>query len=640
MFDYIRNNKRVVQVFLALITLPFAFWGVESYVRNAGAGIDVASVGGSKITQPELLQALRDQQARMRQQLGREMPAEMLDSPEIRRSVLESLINQRVMAMHAAKSRVFVGDAQLGATIQSIPAFQEDGKFSRALYDAYVGSQNMNQAQFEHRLRQDLSLQQTLSAVREGRVAAREAGSRWIAALQEEREISEISLKPEQFAAQVKPSAEALKAYYEANRKAFETPEQLRAEFLMLSQDQLAAQITVSDEEINNWYQAQNDRYKQGEERRASHILLLAGKDASAAEVKAAQAKAEDILQQLKKSPADFAKLAKQHSQDPGSADKGGDLNWFGRSMMVKPFEDAVFALKENELSGVVRSDFGYHIIKLTGIKAERARPLQEVRAEIAEELKRQGAAKKYAELAEAFGNTVYEQADSLKPAADKFKLPVQQGPWIAKGASVSNPAPTPFGNQKLNAALFSDDAVKNKRNTDAIEVAPKILVAARVLEHKAAALQPLETVKAEIEKRLVREEGLKLAQKEGEATLARLIKGEPVNLAWGAARSVSRVSAPGLAAPAVRALFATSAAKLPAYVGMASLDGRYVLYRIGQVKPFVAGAEDNARTKSLREQYANILADEDFSAWLAALRLRYQVEINKTALESKERVQ
>ena len=636
MFDYVRNNKRIVQVFLALIALPFAFWGVESYVRNAGTGGDVASVGGSKISQQELLQALRDQQARMRQQLGREIPAEMLDSPEIRRSVLDSLVNQRLMALHAAKSRVFVSDAQLGATIQSIPAFQESGKFSRQLYDAYVGSQNMSQAQFEQRLRQDLSLQQTLSAVREGRLAAREGGNRWIAALQEEREVSEFTFKPEQFAAQVKPSAEALQAYYEANRKAFETPEQVRAEYLTLSQDQLAAQIAVSDAEISNWYQSQVDRYKQGEERRASHILLLAGKDASATEVKAAQAKAEDLLQQLKKSPAEFAKLAKQHSQDPGSAEKGGDLNWFGRGMMVKPFEEAAFALKENDLSGVVRSDFGFHIIKLTGIKAERARPLQEVRAEIAEELKRQGAAKKYAELAEAFGNTVYEQADSLKPAADKFKLPVQQGPWITKGGNAAQP----FGNQKLNAALFSVDAIKNQRNTDAVEVAPKMLVAARVLEHKPAALQPLEAVKADIEQRLVREEALKLAQKEGEAALAKLLKGESVSLAWGAPRGISRVSAPGLPATAVRAVFAASVAKLPAYAGGASPAGGFVLYRIGQVKPFVAGAEDNARTKSLREQYANILADEDFSAWLAALRLRYPVEINKAVLESKERVQ
>lgn len=636
MFDYVRNNKRIVQVFLALITLPFAFWGVESYVRNVGTGNDVATVGGSKISQQELLQALRDQQERMRQQLGREIPAEMLDSPEIRRSVLDTLVNQRLMALHAAKARVFVSDAQLGATIQSIPAFQEGGKFSRQLYDAYVGAQNMSQAQFEQRLRQDLSLQQTLSAVREGRIVAPQAGNRWIAALQEEREVSEYAFKPELFAAQVKPSAEAVKAYYDANRKFFETPEQVRAEYLTLSQDQLAAEINVSDADINSWYQAQVDRYKQGEERRASHILLMAGKDASSADVKAAQAKAEDILQQLKKSPADFAKLAKQYSQDPGSAEKGGDLNWIGRGMMVKPFEDAVFSLKENELSGVVRSDFGFHIIKVTGIKAERARALAEVRGEIIEELKRQGGAKKYAELAEAFGNTVYEQADSLKPAAEKFKLSLQQGPWIIKGAV----APSPFGNQKLLSALFSDDAVKNKRNTDAVEVSPKVLVAARVLEHKPASLQPLDAVKADIEKRIGLDEGLKLAQKEGEAALAKLVKGEAVNLAWGAPRNISRISAAGLAGPAVRAVFATSVAKLPAYVGAAAPGGAYTLYRISQIKPFVAAAEDNARTKGLREQYANIVADEDFSAWLAALRLRYPVEINKAMLESKERLQ
>ncbi|MCX7178901.1 MAG: peptidylprolyl isomerase, partial [Proteobacteria bacterium] len=278
----------------------------------------------------------------------------------------------------------------------------------------------------------------------------------------------------------------------------------------------------------------------------------------------------------MKKSPNDFAKLAKQHSQDPGSAEKGGDLDWFGRGMMVKPFEEAVFSLKENEISSVVRSDFGFHIIKLSGIKAERAKPLQEVRGEIAEELKRQGAAKKYAELAEAFSNTVYEQSDSLKPAAEKFKLTLQQSPWISKGATL----PGPLGNAKLNAALFSDDAIKNKRNTEAVEVTAKNLVAARIVEHKPASLQPLEAVKGEIEKRLVREEALKLAQKSGEAYLAKLKQGEQPDLAWGAVHSISRVSAPGIAPEAVRSIFSSDVAKLPAYAGVQLSNGGYALYR------------------------------------------------------------
>ncbi|MCX7178902.1 MAG: SurA N-terminal domain-containing protein [Proteobacteria bacterium] len=257
MFDYVRNSRRIVQVFLALITLPFAFWGVESYVRNAGTGNDVASVGSARVSQQELQQSLREQQDRMRQQLGKEVPPNLLDNPEIRRAVLDNLVNQRVLSMHTAKERLFVADAQLGAAIQSIPAFQEDGKFSRQRYDAYVASQNMSQGEFEQRLRQDISLQRVLSAVREGALVARVASDRWVGSLQEEREVSELVLKPEQFAAQVKPSAEALQTFYEANRKSFETPEQLRAEYLILSQDLLQAQIAVTDEEINTLYQSQ-----------------------------------------------------------------------------------------------------------------------------------------------------------------------------------------------------------------------------------------------------------------------------------------------------------------------------------------------------------------------------------------------
>ena len=634
MFDFVRKHPKVMQLILALITLPFIFSGVASYVNDSASGSDVASVGGSKITQLEFQQALRDQQERMRQQLGRDIPAGMLDSPEARRSVLDTLVNQRVLALHAAKFGLVVDDALLGATIQAEPAFQENGKFSRQRYDAYVASQNMNQAEFERRLRKDLSLRQSLSAVSEGSIVVPSASDRWIAALQEEREVNEIVLKPEQFAAQAKLPAEAVKAYYEANRKLFESPEEVRAEYLVLSQDALAAQVSVSDEEVKKLYQSQADRYKQGEERRASHILLLAGKDTPAAQVKAAQAKAEEILAQLKKTPADFAKLAKQYSQDPGSAEKGGDLGWFGRGMMVKPFEESAYSLKENEVSGVVRSDFGFHIIKLTGTKAEKIKPLQEVRAEIVDELKRQGGARKYAELAESFSNTVYEQSDSLKPAADKYKLTLQQGPWIVQGGTAEGP----FANPKLNAALFSDDAIKNKRNTEAIEISPKTLIAARVVERKPAALQALDAVKGDIEKRLVREEALKLAKQAGEKYLARLGKGEQVDLTWGAARSISRVSAEGFAPVATRAVFASDVARLPAYAGAELVGGGYALYRITQVKPHVAGSADNPRTKALREQYARIVAEDDFIAWLATLRSGYQIEINKAALESKER--
>lgn len=633
MFEYVRNNQKLVQLFLALITLPFAFWGVESYVRTTGVGEDVASVGGSKITQQELQTALRDQGERMRASLGRNFNQAMMEKPEVRLAVLDSLVNQRLLNVYAAKSGLAINDAQLGALIQSIPDFQENGKFSRQRYDAYVASQNMSQPEFEARLRQDLNLQQLLGAVRDGAVASHATGDRWLASLQEEREVSEATLKPEQFIPQVKLAADAVKNYYEANRKAFETPEQLRAEYLLLSQDSLAAQVAVTEDDIKKWYQTHADSYKQNEQRRASHILLHAAKDASAAEVKAAEVLAADILAKLKKNPADFAKLAKQYSQDPGSAEKGGDLDWFGRGMMVKPFEDAAFSLKENEISAVVRSDFGFHIIKLTGIKGEKMKPLDEVRAEITADLKRQAVTKKYAELAEPFSNTVYEQADSLKPAAEKFKLTIEQSPWIAKGGQAAGP----LNNPKLLSALFSDDAVKNKRNTEAVEVAPNTLVSARILEFKPAALPPLESVRADIEKRLLHDEAAKMARSAGESGLAKLGKGEKEDLSWSPVRSISRLGAPGLSPDALRAVFRADVGRLPAYVGVASPDGGYAFYRISQVKPFVAGKAEDGRAKTLRQQYERVIADEEFSAWIAALRLRYPVEINKESLEVKE---
>lgn len=637
MFDYIQNNRTAVQIFLVLITLPFAFFGIESFVGGSGSANTVASVGSTKISLQELQQALREQQDRMRQQFGREIPAAMLDSTEVRRAVLDNLVIQRVLALYTEKSHLVVDDAQLSDAIQSIPAFQDDGKFSRQRYDTYVTGQGMSQQEFERRLRREISLQQALGAVREGGVPVNASADRWVAALQEVRGINEAMLKPEQFVGQVKLAADAAKKFYDANPKAFETPEQSRAEYLVLSQEALAAQLTVSDKEVSDWYQAHADQYKQAEERQASHILINVAKGADEATVKAAQAKAEGILAEVKRMPADFARLAKEYSQDPGSAQKGGDLGWFQRGAMVKAFEDAAFVLKPNEISGLVRSDFGFHIIKLTGIKSEKARSLAEVRGEIVNELKKQAATKKYGELAESFSNTVYEQSDSLKPAAEKFNLTIQQSPWFGRNGTAGNGTAGPFSNAKLLGALFSDDAIKNKRNTEAVETAPNTLVAARVLQYKAAAQVPFDQVKAEIEKRLVHDEAAKAAQKEGEARLAKLTKGEAVEMAWGVTRDVSRAEAGGLPGDAVRAIFKTDVSKLPAYAGASLLDGSYALYRISQVKPFAGGADD-PRTKKLRQEYARIVAEEDFSSWLTSLRQSFPVEINTPALDSKEK--
>jgi peptidyl-prolyl cis-trans isomerase D len=633
MLDVIRNNKKIAQIILALIILPFAFWGVESYIRDGGSGVEVAKVGGSPISQGEFQQALREQQERMRPMLGNANPA-MLDSPELRRMVLDTLVNQRLLTLNMRDAKLTVGDGQLAEFIGSVPQLQVDGKFSKERYDAVVASQGMSKEMFEARLRQDLAMQQAMAAVVDGAMPGRAGADRWVAAQLEEREIAEVLLRPEQYNAQVKLAADAVKTYYDANKKQFETPEQVKVEFVALNQDKLAEQVTVSDEDAKKAYEAQADRYKQAETRRASHILITAAKAAPEAEAKAAQAKAEALLAQLKKSPGDFEKLAKANSQDPGSAGKGGDLDWFGRGMMVKPFEDAAFALKENQVSELVRSDFGFHIIKLTGIRPERARAFDEVKGELVAELKKQAAAKKYAETAESFTNTVYEQPDSLKPAIEKYKLAPRQSDWIAKGGA----AVPPFTNAKLMAAIFSDDAIKNRRNTEAIEVAPNTLVSARVVEHKPAEQPSLEAVQPAIEKILVRQEAAKLAAKDGADKLARLQKGESVALSWAAARGVTRANAPQVAPDAVAAVFKADVAKLPAYAGTQVPGGSYALYRIGAVKKFAAGADEPPAARALRQRYAQTVAEQELMAWMEALKARYAVTINKAVLEAKEK--
>jgi peptidyl-prolyl cis-trans isomerase D len=637
MFDAVRNNKKIVQIFLAMITLPFAFWGVDSYVRNAGAGGDLASVGDSKITPQQFQQSWRDQQDRMRQSLGANFKPEVMNTPEARLAVLNSLVDQRLLLIEASKGRLGAGDDLLRDVISKIPSLQENGQFSMARYEAALRGQGTTQQQFEAQLRQDLILQQLVGAVGDSGIVSNTTTEAMLRIQSEERQVAELRIAPEQFASKVKIDPASVQKYYDDNKKQFELPEQAKAEYVVLSLDALLAQISVSDTELEAWYESHQDRYQQAEERRASHILVMANSDASGADKSKAKSKAEEVLKEVQKAPAKFAELAKQYSQDPGSAEKGGDLGFFARGMMVKAFEDTVFKQKEGEISAIVQSEFGYHIIKLTGIKTGKQRSLEEVRPEIEGELKRQAASRKFAETAEAFTNMVYEQSDSLQPVVEKFKLKIQQSNWLPR-----NPNPKilaalgQLGNEKIMTSLFSDDSLKNKRNTEAVEIAPNTLLAARVLEYKAAAIKPFDSVKADIEAHLKVQEATALARKTGEDKLVELKKGIEGKDAWAMVKSVSRMEGKQVPPAAMQAIFKADVQKLPAYVGVETGGGNYMLYKI--VKASQPEKADEKQRKVLQQEYSTIVAQEDFAAYLAALRTRYKVEINKTALESKDR--
>ncbi|CAN0241824.1 unnamed protein product [Phaeothamnion confervicola] len=405
----------------------------------------------------------------------------------------------------------------------------------------------------------------------------------------------------------------------------------VKAEYLVLSADQLGATDPVTEDELKAAYAARSSQYKQDEQRRISHILIPAAADAKPAEKEAAKKKAEGLLAELRKAPGRFAELARQNSKDPGSAEKGGDLGVVAPGMMVKPFEEAAFKLKDGETSEVVETEFGYHIIRVTGIQAAKVKGLDEIRAELSKELARQKGTRRFAEAAEAFSNLVYEQSDSLKPAAERFKLQVQRTDWIPKAAT---PAAGPLANPKLLGALFSPDSLQSKRNTDAIEVAPSVLVSARVLEHRPAAQLKYEEVKADIEKRLRRQEAAKLAQKDGAAKLAELQAGKDPGIKWSAAHPVSRTRTEGLPPDALRQILSADAKKLPAYAGFGG-DGGYVLYRVGKVIDAPAKEEKDAKAALARIE--SQAGGEQFAAYVASLRAKAKVEVNKANLDKKQ---
>jgi peptidyl-prolyl cis-trans isomerase D len=627
MFELVQKNKRLIQVLIILIIIPFAFFGLEAYTR-AKRGTDVATVEGEGITAREFGDALRAQQDRLRAAFGGQFDPSAYDTPEMREALVEALIAERLVAIEAVKSRLLVSDDALRRVIAAMPAFQRGGKFSKADYEALLRAQSLSEAQFEARLRYDLTVGQLRQAVSATAIAPKTVAARIDALEDEKREVSEALVPAGLYLDKVSVTPEQAKAHYEAHKAEYRAPERIRVEYVVLSAEALGKATSVSDAELKKAYAEAGSKYRVGEQRRASHILIKLAPDADEATRKAAHEKAEKILAEVKAAPEQFAELAKKYSQDTGSAAQGGDLGLFGRGMMVKSFEDAAFALKAGETSGIVETEFGLHIIRVTEIQPERARPLAEVRNELTKMVQEEKGKRRFAELAESFANQVYEQADALKPVAERLKLELKTSDWITK---TPRPEYGVLNNPRLLAALFSPDALKERRNTDAIEVGSDTLVAARVLEHEAARERGFDEVRADIEQTLRREAAVKRATEAGEAILARLKKGEASDLKWGAAQMVSRRE-PGALEPAVlRTAMTLDSAKLPSYFGEIRPGEGYAVYRLSKVIAAPQPSDDKLRQdlESLRQR----IAASEYASYVASLRERADVSIHRDNL-------
>ena len=627
MFEFIRTHQRLMQFLLLLIIVPsFAFVGLESYIRMSDREPAVAKVDGQDVSQREWDAAQARQLERFRQMFGDQFNPSMFDTPEARQGTLEGLLAQKALSSHVTKNNFTVSDDQLRSTILEIQGLTNpDGSFNKQRYQAMLSAQGMTPDRFEANLRHELAMQQVNLSIQNSAFASKTVAARITSLNQQVREVQELSMGWQDFKGQVKPTDAMVNEFYNKNSAQFEVPETVKIEYLVLSPEVVESRIEVSDADIKTFYDQNIGRYKTSEQRRASHILINASKDASAADKASAKAKAEKILEQVRKNPADFAKLAKENSQDTVSAERGGDLNFFGKGDMVKPFEDSVFALKEGEISGLVQSDFGFHIIRVTGIKAPATRELAEVKASIAADIKRQQAGKKYSEIAEIFSNMVYEQSDSLKPVADKLGLKIESAQNLTRKTNPSLPKMAAYNQPKFLTAIFSDDAIRAKRNTEAIEVGSSVLIAGRVIEHKPVAKIPVSEVRPVIEERLIGVESEKLAVKAGEARLAELRGGSSAD--FGATKSISRNNTLGVSPAAVTAIMKVDPSKLPAYVGVPVAGRGYAIYRVNKINDDVI---DEEARKAEQQQVDEFLAAQEMAAYLDIIKKRAKAEILK----------
>ncbi|MDO9438481.1 SurA N-terminal domain-containing protein [Hydrogenophaga sp.] len=626
MFDTIRNHKKYLMGFLMILIIPsFVLFGIEGYTRFNESGEPVATVNGKEITKAEWDQAHQQESQRLREAMPT-LDARMLDSEAARYATLERLVRQRLLGTAADKLNLYTSDARLARDLQQNEAIatlrKPDGSLDVEAYRQLVGRQGMTPEMFEARVRADLSQRQVSQGILGSGFAPTALASVSLNAFFERRQIRLARFEAADFAAQVKPTDADIEAFYNANQASFQAPEQADIEYLVLDAAALQNAVVSNEADVRTYYEQNASRLSGTEERRARHILLTVPAGASADAKAAVRKRADALLAQVRDKPASFADVAKAESQDPGSAVKGGDLDFFARGAMVKPFEEAVFALKKGAISDVVESDFGFHIIQLTDIKAPPVRTFEAMRPEIEAELKKQQAQKQYAEAADTFSNLVYEQADSLQPAADRLKL------QIRKATVQRQPQAGVTGvlaNERLLGALFDSEALDKKRNTEAIDTGSGQLVSARVVKHSAAHTQALAEVREQVRTRLVAQRSAELARAEGEKQL-QAWKAGGTGAGMSVALTVSRENPQGMAPRLLDAALRADAKQVPAWVGVNQGDDGYAVVKIEQVLP--RDTRDAQGVAQEVQQYSQWWASAENEAYVDTLKERFKVRI------------
>lgn len=629
MFDAIRQHNKIMMWVLFLLVFPsFVFFGIEGYSRfNEGAN-KVAEVDGHAITQTEWDNAHRLEVDRARS-ANPTLDLNLLDSPAMKYSVLEQVVRDRVLAAAARDEHLLVSDALLAAALQQDPRIAAlrgaDGRLDMEGYKRLLATQGLTPEGFEERMRANLSVQQVLGGIAQSDFVSQAQVDATMNAFLERREVRVVPFTPSAYTGGLNPTDADLEAYYKEHLDRYQEPETARIEYIVLDLDSVKQGIPVSESELRAYYDQNAPMLATPEQRRASHILINAPKDAPAAEREKARETAQRLLEQVRAAPDTFADVARKSSQDDLSAPSGGDLGYFQQQKGTDPaIAQAAFKLaKVGDISDLVQSDFGYHIVRLTGIKPAKAPPFDEVRPRLEDQLRTQQAQARFSEMAENFTNGVYEQSDSLKPVADKLHL------TIHTAEVTRTPAPGATGalaSAKFLNALFSADALNNKRNTEAIEVGPNQLASGRVLAHTPAHAKTFDEVKAAVRTAWLDDHAARAAREAGEARL-KAWQAAPASASdLPAAITLSRDNPQNQPAALMEAVLRVDPDKLPAFVGVDLGAAGYAIARVDKVLP--PAAQTPEQESQVRARYAELWSGAEVRSYYDLLKARYKAQI------------
>ncbi|MEJ2592413.1 MAG: SurA N-terminal domain-containing protein [Candidatus Thiodiazotropha sp.] len=606
-----------------MISVPFALWGIQQYLGHGSEPV-AAKINGAEITQRALDTQFDRFRQQLRAQLGAAYRPEMFNDARMRTEVLNRMVNDELIQQVSHKMGLRVSDAMVQAALLGMKNFQKDGRFDEQTFERAVRLQGLTPKGFMERVRQLMQAQQLSQAVDASTFVTQHEAQEFQRLMNQKRELSYFVVPASDYLVDGGVSDEQIKNYYETHQQEFVTPERVKVDYIHLDAKSAGSTVKVTDEQLRNYYENNQDKFGMPEQRRASHILILVPKDADAAKVEAARKKIDEIAARIAKGE-DFAKLAKEYSQDPGSAEKGGDLGFFGKGVMDPAFEAAVFSLKKDQVSKPVRSSFGFHLIKLTGIKAGGVKPFESIKPEVEQAYRKSEGERIYYDMANKLADMSYEDPTSLEPAATALGLKVQHSGWITR-----EHADGVLGSPKALTAAFSDDVLQNHNNSELIELSGESSLVLRVSDHEEASTQPLDKVKDRIVEILRQQNAESQAMAEAEKRLQEIKGGSALQQAAGAFEvkgplTVGRNdrSIPvGLSTELFRSAKPKGGKPTPGMVKLAG--GDYAVYELLSVQENLDEKGAKAMAQTLRQGLERGLYDD----FVADLRARADIEI------------